>query len=84
MSATQNTSPAAVPQTTGTAGSTETSREYGLVDAHTIRARSAERAELRADIDAFLARGGEVTQVVAELRTDLPRKPANNYGKGSL
>lgn len=60
------------------------SAEQIQVDAHTIRAREAERAALRADIEAFLASGGKVTSVAPDLRTDQPRKPQNNYGKGSL
>ena len=62
----------------------ENGRENGQVDAHTIRAREAERSALRADIDAFLANGGKVTRVAAEFRADLPKKPQNNYGKGAL
>ena len=54
------------------------------VDAHSIRARAAERNRLRADIDAFLASGGKVTKVEAHFRADQPKKPQNNYGKGSL
>ena len=54
------------------------------VDAHSIRAREAERAALRADIEAFLQSGGKVTSVAANLRVDSPRRPQNNYGKGSL
>lgn len=59
-------------------------KEHAQVDAHTIRAREAERAALRADIDAFIRSGGKVTTVEANLRVDGPRKPQNNYGKGSL
>ncbi len=59
-------------------------KEQVQVDAHSVRAREAERALLRADIDAFLQGGGKVTSVAANLRTDAPRKPQNNYGKGPL
>ena len=58
--------------------------EHAQVDAHTIRAREAERVALRTDIEAFLREGGKVTRVPAHLRADGPRKPQNNYGKGSL
>lgn len=60
------------------------SSPHAQVDAHTIRAREAERCALRVDIEAFLASGGKVTNVAAEQRTDEARKPQNNYGKGSL
>lgn len=59
-------------------------KEDGQVDAHTVRAREAERNSLRADIDAFLKNGGKVTSVAPNLRADIPRKPQNNYGKGAL
>jgi len=59
-------------------------KEHAQVDAHTIRAREAERTSLRADIDAFLAGGGKVTSIAASLRADVPSKPKNNYGKGPL
>jgi len=64
--------------------SSQQTKERMQVDAHSVRAREAERAMLRADIDAFLQRGGKVTSVAADLRTDTPRKPQNNYGKGPL
>jgi len=64
--------------------SPQQAKEHAQVDAHTIRAREAERELLRADIDAFLKGGGKVTSVAADLRTDVPRKPQNNYGRGSL
>jgi len=57
---------------------------HTLVDAHSVRARAAERAQLRADLDAFLAQGGAVTTLEANRRVDLPKPPQNNYGKGSL
>lgn len=57
---------------------------YSLVDAHSIRAREEERAQLRADIDEFLARGGKVTTLAPNSRADLPKPPQNNYGKGSI
>jgi len=63
---------------------TQQTKEPVQVDAHTVRAREAERTLLRADIEAFLQRGGKVTSVAANLRADAPRKPQNNYGKGPL
>ena len=57
---------------------------HSMVDAHSIRTREAERARLRADIDAFLAEGGKVTHLEANRRVDLPKAPQNNYGKGSI
>ena len=58
--------------------------DAGLVDAHTIRARQNQRDQLAADLEAFLNAGGKVKNVEADLRADPPRKPQNNYGKGSI
>jgi len=69
-------------QPTSSAGDSQTM--HTLVDAHSVRARAAERAQLRADLDAFLAQGGKVTTLEANLRVDVPKPPQNNYGKGSL
>lgn len=60
------------------------SEAHALVDAHSVRAREAERAQLRSDIDAFLAQGGKVTTLEANRRVDLPKAPQNNYGQGSI
>jgi hypothetical protein len=47
-------------------------------------ARAAERGQLASDIEAFLNNGGEVTQVARGERADPPKKPENNYGRGSI
>ena len=58
--------------------------DVGPVDAHTIRARQNQRDQLAADLEAFIESGGKVTEVAPNLRADPPRKPQNNYGKGSI
>ncbi len=51
---------------------------------HTIKARSEDRSRLAADVEAFLESGGDIEEVPRNLRADPPRKPQNNYGRGSL
>ena len=47
-------------------------------------ARQEERSQLAADIEAFLNKGGHVEQVATGERADPPKKPENNYGRGSI
>ncbi len=54
------------------------------VDAHSIRARQNARDQISSDVDAYLNGGGNIETLEPNLRIDLPRKPQNNYGKGSL
>ncbi len=49
-------------------------------EGRTVAARDPDRSQLQSEIDAFLAQGGEITQVEANLRADPPRKPTSNYG----
>lgn len=48
------------------------------------RARDEDRSQLADDIEAFLASGGEVKTLRRGERADPPRKPENNYGRGSI
>ncbi|NKC00547.1 MAG: hypothetical protein GKR90_18935 [Pseudomonadales bacterium] len=47
-------------------------------------ARASERDQLEADMEAFLKKGGEVKSVELGERADPPKKPENNYGRGSI
>lgn len=49
-------------------------------ESRTVAARDPVRCQLQSEIDAFLAQGGKITQVEANLRADPPRKPTSNYG----
>jgi hypothetical protein len=51
---------------------------------HTIEAREPVRVELASAIDAFLEAGGNVTEVPRNFRADPPKRPENNYGRGSI
>jgi hypothetical protein len=46
----------------------------------TIAERERQRSEVASEIEAFLAKGGGITSVEANLRADPPKKPESNYG----
>jgi hypothetical protein len=46
----------------------------------TIAERERQRNEVASEIEAFLAQGGGITSVEANLRADPPKKPESNYG----
>ena len=47
-------------------------------------ARAMERDQLASDIEAFLEQGGKVSEIPKGERADPPKKPENNYGRGSI
>jgi hypothetical protein len=51
---------------------------------HSVEARAADRETLAQDVEAFLKKGGAVTEVPRNYRADPPKKPENNYGRGSI
>ncbi len=51
---------------------------------YTPKARSDDRNKLQNDVEAFLEGGGKVSEVATGERADPPRKPENNYGRGSI
>jgi len=65
-------------ETTATPGTNEDSASY------TPEARAETRSELEADIEKFLQSGGKVAEIAKGERADPPRKPENNYGRGSI
>lgn len=46
----------------------------------TIAERQRLRDEVASEVEAFLANGGGITTVEANLRADPPKKPESNYG----
>jgi hypothetical protein len=46
----------------------------------TIAERERQRSEVACEVEAFLAQGGGITSVEANLRADPPKKPESNYG----
>ena len=45
-----------------------------------IAERKRQREEMASEIEAFLAKGGRVTEVERNVRADPPKKPESNYG----
>ncbi|WP_188149439.1 hypothetical protein [Teredinibacter waterburyi] len=45
-----------------------------------VTAKDAERRRLQAEVDAFLARGGKINHIAANVVADPPKKPESNYG----
>lgn len=43
-------------------------------------AREALRQQLQSDVEAFLARGGVISEIPPNVVSDPPRKPQSNYG----
>ena len=44
-----------------------------------IGAREAARVQMEAQMQAFLAKGGEIQNIDAHVTADPPQKPTNNY-----
>lgn len=51
-----------------------------LVSQSSMMAKMAERERLNAEIEKFLAVGGQISQVDPDVMADPPRKPENKYG----
>jgi hypothetical protein len=55
--------------------------EVGLQDEGGVVAmREALRKQLQADVEAFLAAGGKINEIPANVVSDPPKKPQSNYG----
>lgn len=53
-------------------------------DVHSISAREPARNRLAADVEAFLAKGGNIEDVPKDFRADPPKRPQSTYGRGSI
>lgn len=53
--------------------------EYGEYS-NSLTAKEVERARLQAEMEAFLASGGRINEIPANVVTDPPRKPTSSYG----
>ncbi len=51
---------------------------------HSITAREPVRSRLQADVEAYLAQGGNIEEVPRDFRADPPRRPQSTYGRGSI
>jgi hypothetical protein len=46
--------------------------------------RNNVRQQLSADVEAFLSKGGAVSQIADNVRADPPKKPTMNYGSAPI
>lgn len=53
-------------------------------EVYSPEAREEQRDQLASDVEKFLKSGGKVDEVPKGERADPPRKPENNYGRGSI
>ena len=53
-------------------------------DVHSVKAREPVRTEIASDVEKFLDKGGAIEKVPRNFRADPPRRPENNYGRGSI
>ncbi|MGC8122072.1 hypothetical protein [Marinobacter sp. VGCF2001] len=53
-------------------------------DNHSVTGRARVRAQLQADIEAFLQGGGRIQEVNTTFRTDVPRKVETGFNNRSL
>lgn len=73
-------------ETTGEATSTDDS-DSGVSMSDSVAAmadKEAERLQLQTDVEAFLARGGQIVEVPTNVISDPPKKPVSSYGGQSL
>ncbi|MFV8784069.1 hypothetical protein ACNKU7_16740 [Microbulbifer sp. SA54] len=54
------------------------SEEFG--DERTVTSRERARSQLSAEVEAFLASGGAISEIAPEVTADPPRKPQPKYG----
>jgi len=50
----------------------------------TLNAKEQIRGQLDADIEAFLSKGGSITEVEVNVSADPPTKPVSKYGGGAI
>jgi len=51
-----------------------------LLVGESLSAKQEERARLNAEIEAFLAAGGQINEIPPNVVADPPKKPVSNYG----
>ena len=91
--------PAKAAKTTKAAKATKATKAAGAADTakaaeppplnsdsevHSVDARASVRDQLADDVARFLDGGGRVEEVPKNFRADPPRRPENNYGRGSI
>ncbi len=72
-------------RTAGKAAGTDSQTPLSAAaEVHSVAARSSVRHQLADDVARFLDGGGSVEEVPVDFRADPPRRPENNYGRGSI
>lgn len=56
----------------------ESQETYSLESS--VLAKELERKRIQSEVEAFLAGGGQINQVDANVVSDPPRRPESNYG----
>ncbi len=64
----------------GGGSSTKAAAESEALEDFSIASRQKARDELEAQIAEFLARGGKINEVPANVTADPPKKPTSDYG----
>lgn len=55
-----------------------------LIDSAALCSRNKIRAQLQSEIEAFLAKGGQIQQLDSGLSNSPLKKPSSNYGSNSI
>jgi hypothetical protein len=61
-------------------GSVAASKAVEVIEDFSIASRQRLRDELEDQVAAFLARGGQISEIPANATTDPPKKPSSEYG----
>lgn len=64
----------------GDVGYSPTATDELSDDGSAAAIREAMRQQLQSDVEAFLARGGRINEIPANVVSDPPKKPQSNYG----
>ncbi|MCH8497944.1 MAG: hypothetical protein LAT63_05675 [Marinobacter sp.] len=64
--------------------STSSSWSSDEVDNHSVASRARVRAQLQADIEAFLSQGGKIEEVETTLRSDASRKVDSGFNNRAI
>lgn len=64
----------------GGGGGGAAAADADAADERTVASRQKLREEMAAEIEAFLARGGKISQIEPNVTADPPRKPDSDYG----
>lgn len=55
-----------------------------LAETRSVTSRVRLRSQLGSDIERFLAQGGAINKIAADVTADPPKKPESNYGSRAI